>query len=102
MLREIKRIIPLSAAKLAAVIYGAMGVVVGFPIALATVLPSIIHGREAGNESFPPYDHCDRFGDSHYRPTVLRFAWIHYRWSSAQRSTICCAKWLGGLQVEAE
>jgi len=48
MLREIKRIIPLSAAKLAAVIYGAMGVVVGFPIALATVLPSIIHGREAG------------------------------------------------------
>src|SRR5213076_3650239 len=48
MLRQIKRILPLSAAKLAAVIYGAMGVVVGFPIALVTVLPLVIHAREAG------------------------------------------------------
>ena len=101
MLRQIKRIIPLSAARLAAVIYGAMGVVVGFPIALATVLPSIIHGREAETSLSLPMIIVIVLAILIIVPMFYSFLGFIFGVVGAAIYNLV-AKWLGGLQVEVE
>jgi hypothetical protein len=76
MLRQIKRIVPLSAAKMAAAIYGAMGVILGFPLAVATVLPTIIHARQTETGLSAP---VISLRPCHYHPDILRVDWLHYR-----------------------
>jgi hypothetical protein len=85
----------------AAVIYAATGVVLGFPIALATVLPAVIHPRETGTGLSAPVIPLIELA-------VLIIVPIFYALLgfiiSVVGATIdnLVARWLGGLEIDAE
>jgi hypothetical protein len=101
MLRQIKRIVPLSAGKLAAVIYGAMGIILGFPIALATVLPAIVHARETGNGISTPLVCVIMLGVLIVVPVFYALLGFIIGFIGAAIYNVV-AGWLGGLQFEVE
>ena len=101
MLRQIKRIVPISAAKMLGVIYGAMGLILGFPLALATMLPAIIHERQTGTGPSGAVISLIVLAVLIVVPifyTLLGF--IIGIIGAAIYNVV--ARWLGGLQVEAE
>ena len=101
MLRRIKRIVPLSAAKMAAVIYGAMGVVVGFQLALATVLPTIKQARETGTGLSAPMISVIVLAVLIIAPLFYGLLGFIIRIVGAAIYDVV-AGWFGGLQIQIE
>jgi hypothetical protein len=101
MLRQIKRIVPLSAAKMAAAIYGAMGVVLGFPLTLATVLPTIIHARQTETGLSAPVISLIVLALVIIIPIFYALIGFIIGIVGAAIYNLV-ARWLGGLQIEAE
>ena len=86
---------------MAAAIYGAMGVVLGFPLALATVLPAIIHARQTETGLSAPVISLIVLALVIIIPIFYALIGFIIGIVGAAIYNLV-ARWLGGLQIEAE